>query len=146
MRALLSPRANYARWVYGWKNRSQSQASSLSFLSIISRFLSGPVATDVLHVGKSLDAEPRTLAPEAGLLHTAEGDRRAGHLGAVHRHHAELQRPAPAVDARGIARVPIGDEAVTGVVGAPGPRGPGAEVRPRGHPPAGSLTPTPLPL
>src|SRR3546814_12435184 len=120
MRALLSPRANYARWVYGWKNRSQSQASSLSFLSIISRFLSGPVATDVLHVGKSLDAEPRTLAPEAGLLHTAEGDRRAGHLGAVHRHHAELQRPAHAVDAPGIVRVQIGAEAVLCGVAPPG--------------------------
>src|SRR3546814_16966772 len=105
MHAIPSPRANCARWVEGWKKQSRSQASSWSFLSIMSRFLSGPVATDVLHVGKSLDAEPRTLAPEAGLLHTAEGDRRAGHLGAVHRHHAELQRPAHAVDGRGIARV-----------------------------------------
>src|SRR3546814_16659420 len=89
----------------------------------MSRFRSGPVATDVLHVGKSLDAEPRTLAPEAGLLHTAAGDRRAGHLGAVHRHHAELQRPAHAVDARGLARVKIGAEAVLGCVGSPDPAG-----------------------
>src|SRR3546814_10968194 len=103
----------------------------------MSRFLSGPVATDVLHVGKSLDAEPRTLAPEAGLLHTDEGDRRAGTLGAVHRPHAELQRPAHAVDARGIARVQIGVEAVIGGVGPPDPGALVVEGGRSGPPPAG---------
>ena len=51
------------------------------------------------------------------MFHAAEGDRRAGDLGTVHRHHTELQCPAGPVDAARIPRVQIGDEAVLRFVG-----------------------------
>ena len=79
---------------------------------------SAPVAADVFHLHEGLHAEAGALAAEAGLLEAAEGDRRAGDLGAVDRDHAELQRAGHAVDAARVLRVQVGDEAVLGGVGA----------------------------
>ncbi len=44
---------------------------------------SSPVAADVFHLHEGLHAEAGAFAAEAGLLESAEGDRRAGDLGAL---------------------------------------------------------------
>ena len=56
------------------------------------------------------------LAAQTGLLHATEWDRRARNLGAVHGDHAELQRPAQAVDPARVTRMDIGDKAVFGCI------------------------------
>ena len=64
-------------------------------------------------VHEGLHAEAGALAAEAGLLEAAEGDRGAGHLGAVDRDHAELQRAGHAVE----DEVGAGQERAGDVVG-----------------------------
>src|SRR3569833_2789126 len=105
MRFGVSPRACWAMWVEGWKKWSRSQAAR-SFAGtdarVMALVLSGEVEADIFQVGEGFEAVAGALAAEAGLLHPAERDGRAGDLHPVDGHHAAVQRPPAAQGAPGI--------------------------------------------
>src|SRR5688572_20884012 len=109
MRLGASPRANCARCVEGWKTcaRSSVSRSLMGIWRFIEKVPSGrPVGSaDVFELGEFVDAMPPALAPQAGLLDAAEGDRGAGHLHAIDGHHAvgePIGKPADAVVIAGV--------------------------------------------
>src|SRR5690554_3235486 len=113
-RIMSSPRALIA-----WRTVSslRPSSSSVNGLSNMPDYLSVCIDAHIFDIGEFLHAHSRPLPAKARLFRAAEGDGRAGDLGAVDSYHSELQQTGELGNARGTLRVQIGDQPGLGVVG-----------------------------
>ncbi len=92
----------------------------------------GRVDANVFQLGEGFDPVTRTFAAKTRLFPSAEGDRAAGDLDAVDRHHPEIERPCKAQRTRPVAGDDVGHEAVVGGVGTGDAFGLAVERKKRG--------------